>query len=100
VAGDDAARLVDQDRVGPAPLLDAGRNLGNLRFRMGPRVAGVGHQLVERPALYLVGRPRIDIQLNQHLKESTPRSEFRDSVRRGPHRVVGWPGVVVETPRL
>ena len=57
VAGDEAALLVDQDRDRPAPLADRRRDLVDLFGRVRPRVAGVGDERGDAPALDLVGRP-------------------------------------------
>lgn len=57
VPRDDSARLVHQDRISPAPLLDAGSYLANLRVRMRAGVASVWHQRLDGAALDLVGRP-------------------------------------------
>jgi hypothetical protein len=51
VASYDAAGIVDQDRVGPAELADAGRYLLDLCRRMRPRIASVGQQIPYRPVL-------------------------------------------------
>ena len=42
--GDDAACAIDQNRIRPAVLDDAGRDLGDLRLGMRARIAGVGNQ--------------------------------------------------------
>ena len=47
VAGDDHAVRADKDRIRPAKLDDAGRDLRHLLVGMGARVAGVGHQFVD-----------------------------------------------------
>ncbi len=51
VTGDDHAVPAHQDRIRPAELDDAGRDLGDLRVGMGPCVAGVRDQFVDRPSL-------------------------------------------------
>ena len=55
VAGEDAALLVDQDRVGPAELDHRGRDLIDLRLAVRARVALVRAQAVDRPQLDPVG---------------------------------------------
>ena len=45
-----AARLVDEDRDRPAPLLDRRRKLGDLLVAVGARVPRVGDKLGDRPA--------------------------------------------------
>jgi len=47
VTGDDAAVAVHQNRVRPAVLDDAGRDLGDLRLGMRARIAGVGNQRLD-----------------------------------------------------
>ena len=56
MTGNDAAGLIHQDSGGEAPLLDAGRDLGDPFLAVGARVLGVWHQLLDRPLLDLVGR--------------------------------------------
>jgi len=51
VAGQDAALLVDQDRVGPAELDHRGCDLVHLLVAVRARVALVRTQLVDRPQL-------------------------------------------------
>ena len=58
VARDQPAVLAHQRRRRPAPLLDAGRDSGDLRIRVGSRIVGIRDQPVNRPPLDLVGRPR------------------------------------------
>lgn len=57
MAGDDAAFLVDQRRHRPAPLADAGGNLGYLRVAVGAGVPGVGDETADRAALDGVSGP-------------------------------------------
>ena len=45
--GDDAVVAVHQDRIRPAKLHDAGRDLGDLRRRMRARIARIGQQGVD-----------------------------------------------------
>ncbi len=45
VAGDDAARAVDQDRIDKAELLDTGGDLFDLIWRVGARIAVAAPQL-------------------------------------------------------
>ncbi len=54
-----AAVLAHQRRRRPAPLLDASGYRGNLGIRVGPGVFRVWDQPIDRPALDLVGRPRL-----------------------------------------
>src|SRR6266481_5186735 len=49
VAGDDASTGVHQDRIIKTELCDAGSYLRNLRVGVGPWVAGVRNEFVERP---------------------------------------------------
>ena len=51
MAGDDAVLAIDQHRVVEAELADRAGNGGDLGIRMGPGVAGVGHEAVGRPLL-------------------------------------------------
>jgi hypothetical protein len=51
VAGDDAVRAIDKDRVGPAELDDAGRDLGDLALGVRARIAGVGDQRLDLAVL-------------------------------------------------
>ncbi len=44
MTGNDAVVAIDQDRIRPAVLDDAGCDLGNLRLGMRARIAGVGNQ--------------------------------------------------------
>ena len=55
VAGEDAAVLVDQDRVGPAELHHRRRDLIDLRLAVRARVALVRAQAVDRPQLDPLG---------------------------------------------
>jgi hypothetical protein len=58
VARNQAPVLTHQRRRRPAPFLDARGDCGDLGIRVGPRVARIGDQPIDRPALDLVGRPR------------------------------------------
>ncbi|MCY1374099.1 hypothetical protein D9M69_614160 [compost metagenome] len=49
--GDDAVVAVDQDRIRPAVLDDAGRDLGDLAFGVRARIAGVGNQRLDLTVL-------------------------------------------------
>src|SRR5262249_32303088 len=51
VAGENIARLVEQDGVGEAELLNARRDLADLLWRMYPGVAGDGMEGVDRQPL-------------------------------------------------
>ena len=51
VAGEDASVLVDQDRVGPAELDHARRDLVHLRLAVRARIPLVRAQAVDRPEL-------------------------------------------------
>lgn len=51
VPGDDAVVAIDQDRVRPAVLDDAGRDLGNLALGVRARIAGVGNQRLDLAVL-------------------------------------------------
>ncbi len=57
MAGDDVARLVDQHRRRPAPLLDAGGDLRHLGFAMGAGVPGIGDEAADRAALDSISGP-------------------------------------------
>jgi hypothetical protein len=46
---------IHQDRVGPAELDDAGRELGDLRLGMRARIAGEGDQRLDLPVLDVQG---------------------------------------------
>jgi hypothetical protein len=54
VAGNDAAVLIHQDGGGPAPFLDAGRELADLFVGVCAAVASVWHQFGDVPTLNLV----------------------------------------------
>jgi hypothetical protein len=54
VAGNDAAVLIHQDGGGPAPFLDAGRDLADLLIGVRAGVACIRHQLLNFPSLNLV----------------------------------------------
>ena len=51
VSGNDAVVAIDQDRVCPAVLDDAGRDLGDLALGVRARVAGVGNQRLDLAVL-------------------------------------------------
>ena len=51
VPGDDAVVAVDEDRVRPAVLDDAGRDLGDLTLGVRARIAGVGNQRLDLAVL-------------------------------------------------
>jgi hypothetical protein len=55
VAGEDATLLVDQHRVGPPELDHRSRDLVDLPFAVGARVALVRAQVLDRPQLDTVG---------------------------------------------
>jgi len=48
VTGDDAVVAIDQDGLRPAKLHDAGRDLGDLDWRMRARIARVRQQRIDR----------------------------------------------------
>ncbi len=84
VAGNQHAALVHQHRHRPAPLAHTGRDLGDLRLAVRARVAGVGHEPLERPTLHLVRRPVLHdyplCSIRGH--ESPTRRRFRAQDRR------------------
>jgi Protein of unknown function (DUF2924) len=47
VACDDRSRFIDEDWIGPTPLLDGRRNLIDLRCRMGSSVLGIAYRIQE-----------------------------------------------------
>ena len=57
VAGDDAGVAVDQDRVRPAELEQAGGDLGDLLGAVGSRVPLVGAEPVDGPVFQFSGQP-------------------------------------------
>jgi hypothetical protein len=53
VAGDDVVVGSDQDRVGPTPLLQGGRNLGDLLGGVGTRIGIPRNQPTDGPSFDL-----------------------------------------------
>ena len=51
VPGDDAVVAIDEDRIRPAVLDDAGRDLGDLGIMVRARIAGVGNQRLDLAVL-------------------------------------------------
>ena len=72
VPGNDAVVAIDQDRVRPAVLDDAGRDLGNLALGMRARIAGVGNQRLDLAVL--------DVELVQ---SGFPKNETRRALPLG-----------------
>ena len=59
MAGDDASIGVDQDWVVETEIHDAGGDLGNLRVRVGPGVAGKRYEFVDQPQLDMPMPPNV-----------------------------------------
>ena len=99
--GDDAARAIDQHRVRPAELPDAGRDLRHLGVGVGARIARIGDQLAQRPPgdLQIVHRQnltkwrRIDVLLRAGIQRILPKSaRIPPSGISRPHTARGPPG--------
>ena len=58
MTGNDAVTTIDQDGLRPAKLHDAGRDLGNLRWRMRARIARIGQQRIDGAVF--------DLQVRRH----------------------------------
>ena len=54
---DQGARLIDQRRHGPASLADRRGDLSDLRVAVHARIARIGDQTLDRPALDAIGWP-------------------------------------------
>ena len=72
MAGNDTASFIHEHRIGPAPLLNGGSDLGDLRRRMRTGVAGVGHELGHGATFDAIGRPGNDIRIGLHNASSLP----------------------------
>ena len=81
--GDDAACAIDQHRVGPAELPDAGRDLRHLGIGVGAGIARVRDQLAQRPPGDL---QIVHLQTSQKGHESTCfyGPEFSGSAKKRP----------------
>jgi hypothetical protein len=72
VSGDDAVVAIDEDRVCPAVLDDAGRDLGDLTLGVRARIAGVGNQRLDLAVL--------DVE---RVQSGSPKSKTRRALPPG-----------------
>ena len=84
VSRDDAVVAIDQDRVRPAVLDNAGRDLGDLRFGVRARVAGVGDQRLDLAVLDVQWVQGFGFQKNKRSAVSAqPKTKPADGRCRG-----------------
>ena len=86
MTGDDAARTIDQHRIGPAELPDTRCDLRHLGIGVGARVAGIGDQLAQRPPGDLRDRPS-----SEPHKVATNRRAFQGRNSAVPPQSAGYP---------